>query len=414
MSQPDAARPSKAVLLEHADWLEREETKAVFDALSGDDIETRAVGGAVRDALLGLKVEEIDLATTALPERVLSLAAEAGLKAVPTGLEHGTVTVIANGVPFQVTTLRRDVETYGRHAKVTFTRSFEEDARRRDFTLNALYADSYGKVFDPLGGFDDLMQGRVRFIGGAEARIEEDFLRILRFFRFHAYYGRGEMDAEGLRASVTLRDGLRQLSAERISGELKRILLAPRAISAIRALYEYGLLTEVLGAVPRLSRFEAIAEIESVLELPSDAALRLAALTVFVEEDAIRISHRLRLSNAERDTLALAARQLPVLSDERTAKRALYRFGDKYRPALLLSWASSAPAEDVAWREAYALPDRWQPPMFPLRGSDLAALGFEGPAIGRALQRLEEHWLDGNFAANRETLLAKAKAIAEE
>ncbi len=265
MSEPDAARPSKAVSLEHAEWLEREETKAVFDALSGGDIETRAVGGAVRDALLGRPVTEIDIATTALPERVLSLAAEAGLKAVPTGLQHGTVTLIAKGVPFQVTTLRQDVETFGRHAKVAFTRSFEEDASRRDFTLNALYADRHGTVFDPLGGLDDLMQGRVRFIGSAEARIEEDFLRILRFFRFHAYYGRGPMDAEGLRASVTLRDGLRQLSAERVSGELKRILVAPRAASAIRALYDYGLLTELLGGVPRLSRFEAIARIESVL-----------------------------------------------------------------------------------------------------------------------------------------------------
>ncbi len=387
----------------------------MFAALSGGDIETRAVGGAVRDALLGLKVKEIDLATTALPERVLSLAAEAGLKAVPTGLEHGTVTLIAKGVPFQVTTLRRDVETFGRHAKVAFTRSFEEDARRRDFTLNALYADRLGRVFDPLGGLDDLMQGRVRFIGSAEARIREDFLRILRFFRFHAYYGQGEMDAEGLRACVTLRDGLQLLSAERISGELKRILVAPRAVATIGALYGYGLLTEVLGGVPRLSRFEALAGIESVLELAPDAALRLAALAVFVEEDAMRISQRLRLSNAERDTLALAARQLPGLPDKKAGKRALYHLGDQdYREAVLLSWASSSPAEDAAWGEAYALPDRWQPPAFPVRGSDLTALGLEGPAIGHALERLEEHWLEGDFAASQETLLARVKAIAEE
>jgi len=218
--------------LKDAAWLEREETQAVFDALQAHGIETRAVGGAVRNTLLGLTVTEVDLATTAVPEEVMALAAKAGLKAVPTGIDHGTVTLVASGVPFEVTTLRRDVETFGRHARIAYTKDWEEDARRRDFTLNALYADRDGRVFDPLGGYADLRAGQVRFIGDAEERIKEDYLRILRFFRFHAYYGKGPLDPAGLAAAVRLRGGLDQLSAERVAAELRRILIAPQAAGA--------------------------------------------------------------------------------------------------------------------------------------------------------------------------------------
>ena len=185
---------SEAPSLAGAEWLTLPETLAVLAVLNGDGVETRAVGGAVRNALLGLPVTEIDLATTAEPERVIALAEQAGFKAAPTGIDHGTITVIAEGKPFEITTLRRDVETFGRHAKVAYTTSWEEDAKRRDFTLNALYADRDGNVFDPIGGYEDLQAGRVRFIGDAGARIKEDYLRILRFFRFHAYYGKGPMD----------------------------------------------------------------------------------------------------------------------------------------------------------------------------------------------------------------------------
>ena len=188
--------------LKDADWLTRKATQVVFDALSGEGVETRAVGGAVRNAFLKLPVAEVDLATTATPQEVIALAEKAGLKAVPTGIEHGTVTVIADGAPFEVTTLRRDVETFGRHAEVAFTRDWEADAKRRDFTLNALYADREGRVFDPLRGYDDLAAGRVRFIGDPAERIREDYLRILRFFRFNAYYGKGPLDEAGLKACV--------------------------------------------------------------------------------------------------------------------------------------------------------------------------------------------------------------------
>ena len=195
MAENDSSRAEAPPSLKDAAWLKRPETARVFAALSGDGIETRAVGGAVRNTLLGRPVTEVDLATTAVPDTVMARARKAGLKAIPTGIAHGTVTVVADGTPFEVTTLRRDVETYGRHAKVAFTEDWEEDARRRDFTLNALYADADGALYDPLGGYADLVAGRVRFIGDATARITEDYLRILRFFRFNAYYGKGPLDA---------------------------------------------------------------------------------------------------------------------------------------------------------------------------------------------------------------------------
>ena len=307
MTEHAAKRSAAPPSLKDAAWLQQAETKRVFAALAGPGIETRAVGGAVRNTLLGLPVAEVDLATTALPETVIALARGADLKAVPTGIEHGTVTVVANGVPFEVTTLRRDVETFGRHATVAFTEDWQEDARRRDFTLNALYAGSDGELFDPLGGYADLAAGRVRFIGDAEARIKEDYLRILRFFRFNAYYGKGPLDAAGLAACVQLRAGLDQLSAERVAGELRKLLVAPQAVRAVEALFDYGLLTQLLGGVPRLLRFARLVAAEEALGLPPDAALRLAALAVFVKEDAERLAARLRLSNNELAVLLLGA-----------------------------------------------------------------------------------------------------------
>ena len=391
----------------------------MFDALSGEGIETRAVGGAVRNALLGLPVTEIDLATTAPPERVMALAEKAGLKAVPTGIDHGTVTIIADGVSFEVTTLRRDLETFGRHAKIAFTTSWEEDARRRDFTLNALYADRDGKLFDPLGGFADLASGRVRFIGEAEARIKEDYLRILRFFRFNAYYGKGELDPAGLKASVSLRGGLEQLSAERVGGELRRILDAPGAGRAVEALYDYGLLTGLLGGVPRLDRFERLIAIEATIGLTPNVAQRLAALAVFVAEDVARLGERLRLSNAEQAVLALGAGEGrdAALPEEAAAKAILYRLGSStYQSYLLLAWAESgAPSDDRLWRLALTLPERWQAPCFPLRGNDIMALGeLKGPEIGEALRRLEQEWIEGDFGFDRDQLLAKARTLISE
>jgi poly(A) polymerase len=398
--------------LKDAEWLKRPQTVRLWSALSKDGVTTRAVGGAVRNTLLGLSITEVDLATTALPERVMALAKAAGLKAVPTGIEHGTVTVIVDGMPFEVTTLRRDVETYGRHATVAFTEDWEEDAKRRDFTLNALYADTDGTVFDPLGGYGDLIAGHVCFIGNAEDRIKEDYLRILRFFRFNAYYGKGALDPEGLAACVKLRAGLGQLSAERVAGELRRILVAPQAVRAIEALFDYGLLTDLLGGAPRMVRFTRLVAAE---EAP---ALRLAALAMFVAEDAERLAARLRLSNAEQAVLLLGAsdherRELP---DEVAARRSLYQLGPcKFEAHVLLAFADEGvPPDDSRWRRALCLADRWEAPEFPLRGTDITALGdVKGPEIGEMLRRLEAEWIASDFALDRETLLAKAKQLVK-
>ncbi|HET9274095.1 MAG TPA: CCA tRNA nucleotidyltransferase [Methyloceanibacter sp.] len=419
MPEHAAKRAAALPSLKDAEWLKRPETLRVFAALSGPDVETRAVGGAVRNGLLGQAVAEVDLATTALPEQVMALTRKAGLKAVPTGIEHGTVTVIADGKPFEVTTLRRDVETFGRHATVAFTEDWEEDARRRDFTLNALYAASDGTVFDPLGGYDDLLAGRVRFIGNAEARIKEDYLHILRFFRFNAYYGKDAFDAEGLHAAVRLRAGLEHLSAERVSAELKRLLVAPQAVRGIEALFDYGLLTALLGGVPRLERFKRVAAIETAVGREADAMVRLAALGVFVAEDAERLAARLRLSNAEQAVLALGARGHAEdgLPDEAAAKRAFYRLGPvDFAASVLLAWADSGAApDDASWRTALDLPKRWQAPAFPLRGADIVAMGdIEGPEIGVILRRLEADWAEGGFALSREELLARAEALSRK
>lgn len=413
-TSPAAAPPS----LRDAAWLKRPETVRVFAALAADGGEARAVGGAVRDALLELPVMDIDFATTVVPEKVIGLARKAGLKAIPTGIEHGTVTVVADGVSFEVTTLRRDVETFGRHATVAFTLDWAEDAQRRDFTLNALYAGADGTLYDPLGGYEDLIAGRVRFIGDAEARIKEDYLRILRFFRFNAYYGKGPLDADGLRACVRMRHGLAQLSAERVAAELKRLLVAPLAFDAVEALFDSGLLTDTLGSAPRLGRLKRLIDIEAVLGEQPNAVLRLAALSLFVAEDAPRLAKRFRLSNAEQAVLALGADELlnHMLPDEAAAKRALYRLGpERFSLHVLLAWAAAcgAAAENPGWRHAFDLPERWQAPVFPLRGPDITALGdFQGPQIGQMLRKVEQQWIEGGFTEDREQLLAKAKQLA--
>ena len=415
MAEHDTQHRPTPPSLQDADWLERRQTQAIFDALDADGIETRAVGGAVRNALLGIPVHEVDLATTAEPDKVIELARAAKLKAVPTGIDHGTVTLIADGMPFEVTTLRRDVETFGRHATVAFTKNWEEDAKRRDFTLNALYADRDGTVFDPLGGYADLAAGRVRFIGDAAARIEEDYLRILRFFRFSATYGKGAFDVEGLHACVQEMAGLARLSAERVGAELRRILVAPRARDAIEAMFDYGLLTEVLGSVPRLDDFARLVTIEEMVELGDNPARRLSVLAVFVEEDAARLAARLRLSNAEQSVLVLGGERSSAtgLPEEADAKALLYRLGEGIYPSfVLIAWArSGAAANDAAWRAALELAQHWQPPVFPLRGTDMTELGLEGPDIGESLRRVEDEWIAGGFKAEREALLARAKTL---
>jgi poly(A) polymerase len=399
--------------LHNAPWLWRPETQAVFAALAARNFAARAVGGAVRNALLGLPVTDVDIATTARPDEVVAAAEAAGLKTVPTGIAHGTVTIISGGSACEVTTLRKDVETHGRHATVAFTDDWTADARRRDFTLNALYCSAGGEVFDPLSGYADLMARRVRFIGDAGERIREDYLRILRFFRFTAAYGEGPPDRPGLDACVRERAGLSVLSGERMREEMLRLLAAPRAAELIGAMLDFGLLPQVLGLAPRPGLLTRLANLQAALGLAPDAVVRLAALAVEVPEDAERLRTRFRLSNEEAARLVRASIRAPAIdpnASESAAKAYLYAEGAAaFQERVLFAWARSgdAPTSD-AWRLRLALPERWHAPNFPIGGADVMALGVSaGPRVGELLRTLETWWIAGGFTADKAALRAK-------
>ncbi len=404
-AHPDRALPSLAT----AAWLLAPATQAALGFLGDNGFGARVVGGAVRNALLGRAVGDIDIATTAKPEQVIASANARGIKTIPTGIEHGTVTVIITGKSFEVTTLRRDVVTDGRHATVAFTDDWAEDASRRDLTLNALYCDKGGTIFDPLGGIDDVLARRVRFIGDARARIREDYLRILRFFRFTAEYADGAPDQAGLDASLAERHGLLALSAERVRAELVRLLIAPRAVPAIDAMAGHGLLTALLPIAPRLGIFAKLVAIEAANSLAPNAQLRLAALTVAVVEDAARLADHLRLSTAERNVLvrAAASPRLDPASDDRSLRAQLYRIGEAhFAEASLMSWAaSSQPLDNLHWKRLLDFNLGWQAPVCPFSGKDILARGVaSGPQVGEILREFEAWWIANDFPSARSFL----------
>ena len=407
-AHPDPALPSLA----EAGWLRAPATQAVLGCLAAKGFGARVVGGAVRNSLLGQPVADIDIATTAAPEQVIEAATARGLKTAATGLKHGIVTVIAAGKPFEVTTLRHDVETDGRHATVAFTDDWAADAARRDLTLNALYCDADGVIFDPLGGIGDVLARRVRFIGDPHARIREDYLRILRFFRFTAEYAGGAPDAAGLEAAVAERDGIQRLSAERIRAELLRLLVARRAVPTIEAMAAHGLLTAILPVAPRAGGLARLAAIELANTRAPSAILRLAALAIAVAEDASRLAEHLRLSGSERDVLSRAG-TLPGLDpapDEKAQRVALYRLGETaFAEGVLLRWAhSGAGVDDPAWRRLLEFPHRWRPPPLPFSGRDIVARGVPpGPRVGDLLHDFENWWIANDFPGEGALLLAE-------
>jgi poly(A) polymerase len=393
-----------------APWLREPLLSDLLAILDRDGEEARVVGGAVRNALLGLPHGDIDIATTAEPREVMRRAQAAGFKPVPTGIDHGTITVVVGGHPFEVTTLREDVETFGRHATVRFGRDWKRDAERRDFTMNWLSLTADGTVHDLVGGIDDLKARHVRFIGDAATRIAEDYLRILRFFRFHAYYGAGDPDPAGLHAAILARDGLGRLSRERVRMELMKLLLAPRAVPALAVMAEAGLLGSVLGGVPHLASFTNIVQAEAACGLAPDAARRLGALAVWIVEDAERLWQRLRLTNAERAQLAAMSDgwwRVSAAMGEDAARVLIYRIGAKhFVDRALLAWARApVRAHDQAWRDLATLPQRWTAPAFPLRAANFIARGVEkGPSLGAALARAEEAWIAAGFPTDRKAL----------
>jgi tRNA nucleotidyltransferase/poly(A) polymerase len=381
------------------DLLRRPGVVRVLGVLDGDGEETRIVGGAVRNTLLGRPVADVDLATTALPDVTVDRARNAGLKPIPTGIEHGTVTVLVEGVPFEVTTLREDIETDGRHAVVRFGRDFAADARRRDFTINALSLGRDGQIHDDVGGMADLAAKRVRFIGSARERIREDYLRLLRFFRFHAEYGEDEIDADGLSAAIGEREGLAILSAERVRAEFLKLLAARRVSETIALLSETGLLQRLVAGVGELGRLARA--VRSDTRQP-DPVLRLAALLVASEEDAIRLRERLRLSNSENDRLTTFAKALARLRsaeviDAPEMRRLAFSLGTvplveclavlegEPRPAL------STDGQELRRRYEAGQEDA---PVFPLSGRELVAQGISpGPELGRRLAEARDAWL---------------------
>jgi len=401
-----------------APWLTSGPAARVLKLLNGGDEEARVVGGAVRNALLNVPIGDIDVATTALPEAVVGRAKAAGIKSVPTGVEHGTVTLVVDGQPFEVTTLREDTETYGRKAKVSFGRDWVGDANRRDFTINALSAGADGVVYDYVGGLEDIAARRVRFIGEPMKRIEEDYLRILRFFRIHAAFGAGEIDREGYLACIVSRAGLATLSAERMRMEILKLLVADGAVAAVTAMADGGLLQTIIGGVAYTGTFAAMIAAEQALGLNRDAMRRLAALAVAVTEDARRLATRLRLSNSEARTLDSMGHRWWRLEgmDEARARLRLYRLGEAaYRNRLMLAWARAGAGSDTArWIELARLPQRFTPPKFPLRAADFISRGVaEGPALGHVLTLAEDAWLAADFPLEPAALASLAdQAVA--
>jgi poly(A) polymerase len=405
-----------------APWLISGPTARVLKLLNAGGEEARVVGGAVRNSLLDVPIGDVDIATTALPEEVVRRAKAAGIRSVPTGIEHGTVTLVIDGQPFEVTTLREDTETFGRRAKVSFGRDWVGDAHRRDFTINALSVGADGVVHDYVGGLDDIAVRRVRFIGNPRERIEEDYLRILRFFRIHAAFGAGEVDRDGYLACVAERDGLAALSAERVRMEMLKLLVANGAVAAVTAMADGGLLQMIIGGVGYLGTFAAMIAAENALHLKGDAIRRLAALAVALPEDARRLATRLRLSNNEAKALDSMGHRWWRLAgmDEAHAKRRLYRLGEeRYRDRLLLAWARAGGDTDPAssatpWIELAQLPQRFTAPKFPLRAADFIARGVaEGPPLGQVLTLAEDAWLAADFPLEPATLASLAdQAVA--
>ncbi|EKF17215.1 CCA tRNA nucleotidyltransferase [Nitratireductor pacificus] len=415
-------------LISDSQWLSNESLQKLLAVLSADGEQARVVGGAVRNTLLGQAVSDIDIATTTLPQETVRRARRAGFRTAPTGIDHGTVTVIADDRAYEVTTLRSDIETDGRRASVTFGRDWQRDAERRDFTINALYAEADGAVVDLVGGIADLESRTLRFIGDPDLRIREDYLRILRFFRFFAWYGAGRPDAEGLKACARLKDGLGQLSAERVWAELKKLLAATDPSRALLWMRQTGVLTRIVPESEKwgIDLIGPLMETERALGWTPDPLVRLAAMIPPQQERIDTLAERLKLSRAERASLeGWAEANLPPASlDEARFRKLAYRADTKglsLRLKLALAGARGRAVEDdkalaeaAGFARLLKLLDGWKRPSFPLNGNDLAGLGLKpGKDLGALLATLEDAWIESGFTLNHDALLQRARARLE-
>jgi len=412
---------SNAASVAEESWFKNPALGRIFALLNEGGQEVRVVGGAVRNALMGLPVSDTDMATSWEPEQVVARAEAAGIRAVPTGIDHGTVTLVIDGHGFEVTTLRHDAETDGRRAKVVFGSDWQIDAHRRDFTINALYADQAGTIIDLVGGLEDIASRTVRFIGEADARIAEDYLRVLRYFRFFAHYGSGRPDAAALKACAKARDHLGKLSAERVWKELKTLLKARDPGRALLWMRQAGVLTAVLPESEKwgIDSIGGLIATETALDWDFDPMLRLMAMVPPDAERMRTLSGRLKMSRAEADRLVKWA-EAPVIAPTlaiTALDRLLYRHGagslsDRIRLSLVAA-RSRAEADASALTEAaghsrhlaHAL--KWERPVFPVAGADMIAKGIKpGPDMGKQLAALEERWIDSNFKLDKARLLA--------
>lgn len=403
-------------------WMTAPETAAVLDALEaegGADC-ARFVGGCVRNRLVGRPVDDLDIATTLTPDRVTAALKAARIRVVPTGIDHGTVTAISNHRPHEITTLRRDVTTDGRRATVAFTEDWAEDAERRDFTLNALYARRDGGIYDPTGhGVADAKAGRIVFVGDPEQRLREDHLRNLRFFRFYAWFGKGAPDPAAVAACTALRDHVDGLAAERISKEVLKLLAADDPRAAVRLMAETGVLEVILKGPANLARFDALVEIETDQLFETDPVLRLAALLPDDQLAASRLAERLRFANADRDRIVAALAPTPVLKSwmsPREIRREVYRIGQPtFRDRAKLAWAASPrTATTMQWRGLIALVEGWSPPTLPLTGQDILSAGVpKGPMVGQVMREVEDWWIDHDFLDDKLSVIEKLKAVAQ-
>ncbi len=411
-------------------WMEAAETKAAIAALTKGGAEVRFVGGCVRDAIAHRPVKDIDIATTDRPETVVALLEAAGIRAIPTGIEHGTVTAVVGDKHFEITTLRVDVETDGRRAKVAFTDDWVADAARRDFTVNTLSCNPAGDVYDPFEGLGDLAHGHIRFVGNAVERIEEDALRMLRFFRFFATYGRPPPDRDALAACRKMAPMLDGLSAERVWSELRRILLSTDPGGILVLMRGERVLERILPEAGDVGQLRALAWLETtavkIETVAPDPIRRLAAVIDADAAGAEACARRLRLSNRETERLrALAAPAMEVSPelDAKTRRRAFHRLGaETVRDLALLSWAMSVAVmphqpkgRNEAWRELIEQADAWTPVELPVKGQDALDMGVPpGAAVGRLLAAVETWWEDGDYRADRAACLAKLRQAANE
>ena len=376
------------------------ETRRVFDAITADGAQARFVGGCVRDSLLRRAVKDIDIATDAEPERVSRLLKAAGIRAIPTGIDHGTVTAVIARAHFEITTLRHDVETFGRHARVAFTDDWMTDASRRDFTMNALFCTIDGTLYDPFGGVEDARAGRVRFVGDPRARITEDVLRLLRFFRFQAHYGLTTPEPVALRACIELAPQLPKLSGERVQGEMFRLLRAPDPVPVVRLMLDHGILEHLLPEATSIGR---LAFVTRAAPGRDDPVFRLAALLETGRDGALRVAERLRLSNADSGRLVLLTAP-PVEISRLNPRQLLHRFGiDMTEDLVLLHDPERLPVVEQAAAQ-------WENPQFPLQGRDLLEFGVpRGPRIGQLLKDIGRWWEDRDYRPTREDCLGELR-----